>query len=85
MDLVIAFLFGIDVSKSSVLSEKGMQIFNNIVYSYRGFRHFMVMIFCFDDRTIQSSPLSVKDQEEKAKRCECVQGLLLSTIVDDIL
>ncbi|MBA0680822.1 hypothetical protein Goari_012500, partial [Gossypium aridum] len=37
------------------------------------------------ERTIQSSPLSVKDQEEKAKRCECVQGLLLSTIVDDIL
>nr|AAN77145.1 fiber protein Fb2 [Gossypium barbadense] len=37
------------------------------------------------ERTTQSSPLSVKDQEEKAKRCECVQGLLLSTIVDDIL
>ncbi|KAA3468722.1 protein DEHYDRATION-INDUCED 19-like protein 3-like [Gossypium australe] len=37
------------------------------------------------ERTIQSSPLSVKDQEEKAKRCECVQGLLLSTIVGDIL
>ncbi|GMI94503.1 drought-induced protein19 [Hibiscus trionum] len=36
-------------------------------------------------RTIQSSPLSVKDQEEKAKRCEFVQGLLLSTIVDDLL
>ncbi|NP_001313750.1 protein DEHYDRATION-INDUCED 19 homolog 3 [Gossypium hirsutum] len=37
------------------------------------------------ERTTQSSPLSVKDQEEKAKRCACVQGLLLSTIVDDIL
>ncbi|XVF57559.1 hypothetical protein PTKIN_Ptkin06aG0215400 [Pterospermum kingtungense] len=36
-------------------------------------------------RNIQSPPLSVKDQEEKAKRCEFVQGLLLSTILDDIL
>ncbi|XP_021912534.1 protein DEHYDRATION-INDUCED 19 homolog 3-like [Carica papaya] len=38
------------------------------------------------ERNIPSSPpLSVKDQEEKAKRCEFVQGLLLSTILDDIL
>ncbi|XVF41813.1 hypothetical protein PTKIN_Ptkin01aG0310700 [Pterospermum kingtungense] len=37
------------------------------------------------ERNIQSSPLSVKDQEEKAKRCEFAQGLLLSTIHDDIL
>ncbi|XWS64474.1 hypothetical protein CRYUN_Cryun05aG0007000 [Craigia yunnanensis] len=37
------------------------------------------------ERNVQSSPLSVKDQEEKAKRCEFVQGLLLSTILDDIL
>ncbi|KAK6233249.1 hypothetical protein SCA6_003322 [Theobroma cacao] len=34
---------------------------------------------------VQSSPLSVKDQEEKAKRCDFVQGLLLSTILDDVL
>ncbi|KAB1996089.1 hypothetical protein ES319_D13G206800v1 [Gossypium barbadense] len=32
------------------------------------------------ERNVKSSPLSVKDQEEKAKRCEFVQGLLLSTI-----
>ena len=37
------------------------------------------------ERNVQASPLSVKDQEEKAKRCEFVQGLLLSTIVDDVL
>ncbi|GMI84440.1 drought-induced protein19 [Hibiscus trionum] len=37
------------------------------------------------ERTVKPSPLSVKDQEEKAKRCEFVQGLLLSTIPDDIL
>ncbi|XP_021283105.1 protein DEHYDRATION-INDUCED 19 homolog 3-like [Herrania umbratica] len=37
------------------------------------------------ERHVQSSPLSVKDQEEKAKRCDFVQGLLLSTILDDIL
>ncbi|XVF31439.1 hypothetical protein REPUB_Repub16aG0146100 [Reevesia pubescens] len=37
------------------------------------------------ERNVQSSPLSVKDQEEKAKRCEFVQGLLLSTILDDVL
>ncbi|XP_022719495.1 protein DEHYDRATION-INDUCED 19 homolog 3-like isoform X2 [Durio zibethinus] len=37
------------------------------------------------ERNVQSSPLSVKDQEEKAKRCEFVQGLFLSTILDDIL
>lgn len=36
------------------------------------------------ERKVQSSPpLSVKDKEEKAKRCEFVHGLLLSTILDD--
>ncbi|XP_048324399.1 protein DEHYDRATION-INDUCED 19 homolog 3 isoform X1 [Ziziphus jujuba] len=34
-------------------------------------------------RNRQSPPLSVKDKEEKAKRCQFVQGLLLSTILDD--
>ncbi|OAY43984.1 protein DEHYDRATION-INDUCED 19 homolog 3 [Manihot esculenta] len=34
---------------------------------------------------MMSSPLSIKDQEEKAKRSEFVQGLLLSAILDDIL
>jgi hypothetical protein len=29
--------------------------------------------------------MSIKDKEEKAKRSEFVQGLLLSTILDDIL
>ncbi|GMI65409.1 drought-induced protein19 [Hibiscus trionum] len=37
------------------------------------------------ERNVQSTPLSVQDQEEKAKRCEFVQGLLLSTILEDIL
>ncbi|KAL4339738.1 hypothetical protein GQ457_08G004910 [Hibiscus cannabinus] len=37
------------------------------------------------ERTVKSSPLSVKDQGEKAKRCEFVQGLLLSIIPNDIL
>ncbi|KAF3454570.1 hypothetical protein FNV43_RR05018 [Rhamnella rubrinervis] len=34
-------------------------------------------------RNRQSPTLSVKDKQEKAKRCQCVQGLLLSTILDD--
>ncbi|KAK3198324.1 hypothetical protein Dsin_021739 [Dipteronia sinensis] len=37
------------------------------------------------ERTVQSSPVSLKDQEEKAKRSEFVQGMLLSTFFDDIL
>ncbi|XP_022742257.1 protein DEHYDRATION-INDUCED 19 homolog 3-like [Durio zibethinus] len=37
------------------------------------------------ERNVESSPLAVKDQEEKAKRCEFVQRLLLSTVLDDIL
>ncbi|XP_023913204.1 protein DEHYDRATION-INDUCED 19 homolog 3 isoform X1 [Quercus suber] len=35
------------------------------------------------DRTSQLIPLSDKDQIEKAGRCEFVQGLFLSTILDD--
>ncbi|KAH9755427.1 protein DEHYDRATION-INDUCED 19 [Citrus sinensis] len=34
---------------------------------------------------VSSAPVSLKDQEEKAKRSDFVQGLLLSTILDDIL
>ena len=34
---------------------------------------------------MQPSPLSDKDQKEKAKQCEFVQGLLLSTFLDDNL
>jgi hypothetical protein len=37
------------------------------------------------ERQVQSTPLSIKDQEEKAKRSDFVQGLLLSTILDDDL
>lgn len=33
------------------------------------------------ERHVQSPPLSVKDKEEKAKKCEFVHGLLLSTIL----
>lgn len=36
------------------------------------------------DRNVQSSPLSVKDQEEKARRSEFVQGLLLSTVFEGL-
>lgn len=36
-------------------------------------------------RNVQSASVSLKDQEEKAKRSDFVQGLLLSTILDDIL
>ncbi|KAK4768381.1 hypothetical protein SAY87_003522 [Trapa incisa] len=34
------------------------------------------------ERNVQSTPLSVKDREERAKRSEFVHGLLLSTILD---
>ncbi|KAJ6775402.1 PROTEIN DEHYDRATION-INDUCED 19-RELATED [Salix purpurea] len=37
------------------------------------------------ERNKKSPPMSIKDKEEKAKRSEFVQGLLLSTIFDDIL
>lgn len=35
------------------------------------------------DRDIEPSPLSEEDHEEKAKKCEFVQGLLLSTFLGD--
>lgn len=47
--------------------------------------------FCKSDislwcgRNIQKPQLSDKEQEEKARRCEFVQGLLLSTILEDSL
>ncbi|XP_011092127.1 protein DEHYDRATION-INDUCED 19 homolog 3 isoform X2 [Sesamum indicum] len=34
------------------------------------------------ERKIQQPPMSIKDQEEKAKRCDFVQALLLSTVLD---
>lgn len=34
-------------------------------------------------RNVKTAPLSVKDQEEKTRRCEFVQGLLLSTILEE--
>ncbi|XP_059648452.1 protein DEHYDRATION-INDUCED 19 homolog 3-like [Cornus florida] len=37
------------------------------------------------ERNSKSPPLSTKDQEEKARRCEFVQGMLFSTILDDNL
>ncbi|XP_011036920.1 PREDICTED: protein DEHYDRATION-INDUCED 19 homolog 3-like [Populus euphratica] len=37
------------------------------------------------ERNKKSPPMSIKDKEEKAKRSEFVHGLLLSTILDDIL
>ncbi|KAL2536944.1 Protein DEHYDRATION-INDUCED 19-like protein 3 [Forsythia ovata] len=37
------------------------------------------------ERKVQQSSLSIKDREEKAKKCEFVQGFLLSTILDDNL
>lgn len=41
--------------------------------------------FCLSfHRNVQSSPLSVKDQEEKARRSEFVQGLLLSTVFEGL-
>ncbi|XP_006349828.1 protein DEHYDRATION-INDUCED 19 homolog 4-like [Solanum tuberosum] len=35
------------------------------------------------DRNIQPTPLSEEDQVEKARKCEFVQGLLLSTFLED--
>ncbi|KAL3814643.1 hypothetical protein ACJIZ3_015911 [Penstemon smallii] len=34
------------------------------------------------ERKVQQAPMSIKDQEEKTKRCNFVQGLLLSTMLD---
>ncbi|XP_038714730.1 protein DEHYDRATION-INDUCED 19 homolog 3-like isoform X5 [Tripterygium wilfordii] len=34
---------------------------------------------------VKAAPLSIKDQDEKTKRCEFVQGLLLSTMLHDTL
>ncbi|XP_075487384.1 protein DEHYDRATION-INDUCED 19 homolog 3-like [Primulina tabacum] len=35
------------------------------------------------ERKVQEPPLSIKDKEEKTKRCEFVQGILLSKVLDD--
>ncbi|CAK9145620.1 unnamed protein product [Ilex paraguariensis] len=35
------------------------------------------------ERSMPESPLSDKDHEEKARKCEFVQGLLLSSFLDD--
>jgi hypothetical protein len=37
------------------------------------------------ERKVQQPPMSIKDQEEKTKRCGFVQGLLLSMMVNDDL
>ncbi|GAB4835765.1 hypothetical protein Ancab_000675 [Ancistrocladus abbreviatus] len=37
------------------------------------------------ERNVQSSPLSIQDQEERARRSEFVHELLFSTIFDDKL
>ncbi|XP_050219882.1 protein DEHYDRATION-INDUCED 19 homolog 7 [Mercurialis annua] len=37
----------------------------------------------FRERKVQQSLLSGKDQEEKSRRCKFVQGMLMSTILDD--
>ncbi|CAK8572505.1 unnamed protein product [Lathyrus sativus] len=34
---------------------------------------------------VETPTMSVKDKEEKTKRCEFIQGLLMSTILDDNL
>ena len=44
---------------------------------------FLKLILTSVNRTVQSSLLSIKDQKEKANRSEFVQGLLLSTILED--
>ncbi|XP_073308591.1 protein DEHYDRATION-INDUCED 19 homolog 3-like isoform X2 [Primulina huaijiensis] len=36
-------------------------------------------------RKVQEPPLSIEDKEEKTKRCEFVQGILLSKMLDDNL
>ncbi|KAK4378875.1 hypothetical protein RND71_000737 [Anisodus tanguticus] len=43
------------------------------------------LIVTASERKVQQPPLSIKDQEEKAKRSSFVQGMLLSTILDDSL
>ncbi|KAL7120017.1 hypothetical protein ACP275_02G097500 [Erythranthe tilingii] len=37
------------------------------------------------ERKVKQAPMSIKDKEEKAKRSDFVQGLLLSVMLDDIL
>jgi hypothetical protein len=41
------------------------------------------LLFLFSH--VETPTMSVKDREEKTKRCEFVQGLLMSTILDDDL
>ncbi|WCJ23367.1 Protein DEHYDRATION-INDUCED 19 [Euphorbia peplus] len=48
------------------------------VESIKGSRHEE-----FRERKVEESVLSDKDQEEKSRRCKFVQGLLMSTILDD--
>lgn len=62
--------------------------FLDIITSFfRTFQVFVVKIFAiaFFYRNTQPPPLSIEDREEKVKRCEFAQGLLLSTILVDNL
>ncbi|KAF7150409.1 hypothetical protein RHSIM_Rhsim02G0005700 [Rhododendron simsii] len=45
--------------------------------------HRLYLIPISRDRNIHQSPLSDKEQEDRARRCEFVKGLLLSTFLDD--
>lgn len=50
-----------------------------------GSPHNLMVYFNLFCRKVQQPPLSIKDQEEKVKRSSFIQGLLLSTILDDNL
>lgn len=43
----------------------------------------LILMFVVLNRDIEPSPLSEEDHEEKAKKCEFVQGLLRSTFLGD--
>ncbi|KAL5570751.1 hypothetical protein UlMin_020348 [Ulmus minor] len=43
----------------------------------------IILNACLLSRTVQQPPLSQKEQEETAQKCEFVRGLLFSTILDD--
>lgn len=64
-----------------------VQEVGSILFVFLKLYYKLMMLFDFgwfhDGSTVQERKLSEEEQKEKAQRCEFVQGLLLSTFLDD--
>jgi hypothetical protein len=76
-----SFLLSLD--STTINTSDNIYISNHFFICLSFLANSNIYLCFFGDRNVQSSPLSIKDQEEKAKRCEFVHGLFLSTIPVD--